>query len=184
MGWTYSHAIYWNGDKVDIKKECENMLNWDGHLKVEKLQGYGSTIYAAIRDLKTDEIFGAVVTTHCINDPFEPWNFGYNAYHESVGPCSYDCPDSILNLLTPTEDESANKWRNRCRLRNQNKKLLKKAKPGSRIVVFWENVLGGKYSNQEYKLQQYGKRKLWCNINNNTYVTSPTILDVGFVFVE
>ncbi len=32
-----------------------------------------------------------------------------------MGPCEADCPQSILDLLTPTDRPYAVKWRARCR---------------------------------------------------------------------
>ena len=34
---------------------------------------------------------------------------------ESMGPCERDCPVSILNLLSPRDDEWALEWRTACR---------------------------------------------------------------------
>jgi len=33
---------------------------------------------------------------------------------ETMGPYQYDCPERILKLLTPTDNEYALKWRERC----------------------------------------------------------------------
>lgn len=40
---------------------------------------------------------------------------GYKLMDESMGPYANDCPVEILDLLTPTKSEYANKWRARCR---------------------------------------------------------------------
>lgn len=42
-------------------------------------------------------------------------NFGYKDMDETVGPCIDNCPEHILDLLTPTDQEWANEWRQRCR---------------------------------------------------------------------
>jgi hypothetical protein len=36
---------------------------------------------------------------------------------ETMGPCDHDCPAAILDLLTPTDSEWANAWRQKCRAR-------------------------------------------------------------------
>lgn len=38
-----------------------------------------------------------------------------------MGPCYYDCPVSILNLLSETDSEYANSWRNKCKENNKRK---------------------------------------------------------------
>jgi hypothetical protein len=34
-----------------------------------------------------------------------------------MGPCDHDCPAAILDLLTPTDSDWANAWRQKCRAR-------------------------------------------------------------------
>jgi hypothetical protein len=73
---------------------------------------YGTVIYAAVEAQGSEEVFGVVVIaerrngilfTKCISEVELP---------DQVG-----CPARILNLLTPTSNESAAKWRSRCRAR-------------------------------------------------------------------
>ena len=47
-------------------------------------------------------------------DP-EGYIFGYKEQCESMGPNESECPKTILDLLTPTEDVTAIEWRRRCR---------------------------------------------------------------------
>jgi hypothetical protein len=70
----------------------------------------GGVVYAAVRHHTDDKVFAlvllverrdGVVFTKAMTDP--------------EGLCYYDCPASILDLLTPTDDEYANRWRQRCR---------------------------------------------------------------------
>jgi hypothetical protein len=41
--------------------------------------------------------------------------FGYKDMSEDMGPCEAECPQPILDLLTPTSSEYASAWRARCR---------------------------------------------------------------------
>jgi hypothetical protein len=61
----------------------------------------------------------------------EGYIFGYKDMDESMGPCDHDCPAAILDLLTPTDSEWANAWRQKCRAR------LAKARPraGQTLVL-------------------------------------------------
>lgn len=50
------------------------------------------------------------------------FNFGVKTMEESMGPCEDHCPASILSLLSPTDSEYANNWRERCRKNIEAKK--------------------------------------------------------------
>ena len=134
MGWTSYHAGHYKNGKVDRKAECDAYflegLN-RGHYEVPKSAMVGSTYYAAIKPLKKingsdengnyiyidipveEQQISAVVflTSTDMKDYF---NFSYKDMCESMGPHRYDCPKSILDLLTPTDNECANEWRKAC----------------------------------------------------------------------
>jgi hypothetical protein len=161
MGWTSHHASHYkivNGRRtVDRKAECDAYfmegLN-RGHYNVVKSSMIGSTYYAAVQTLKRgirqgehDYIYedipeneretGAVVFLTSV-DMKDHFNFSYKDMCESMGPYSYDCPKGILDLLTPTENEYANKWRELCRERLAEKKdpnALKNLPVGTQIKV-------------------------------------------------
>ena len=48
--------------------------------------------------------------------------FAYKDMEESMGPCEASCPERILKLLSPTTNEHALDWRQRCRERLQRRK--------------------------------------------------------------
>lgn len=61
---------------------------------------------------------------------------------EGMGPCEADCPEAILDLLTPTDRPYAVKWRARCRENAAARQALA-AKPTPRpgqTIVFDEPV--------------------------------------------
>lgn len=129
MGWTSYHATHYKNGKVDRKAECDAYfmegLN-AGYYDVLKSSMVGSVYYAAVKPLKRynkaneivdipkeeQYVFAAVFLTS--TDMKDYWNFSYKNMDESYGPCSYDCPKGILDLLTPTESEYANAWRKQC----------------------------------------------------------------------
>lgn len=141
MGWTSYHVIpvYKNGKYVvDRKAECDATLNWiDNDQKTGKLlrRGevlksamVGSTHYAAVRITKyaTNEtpessiVYAAVTLTSVNNKDY--YNFGYKPMSEDMGPHRYECPKSILDLLSPTDNEYALDWRENCRRNIEEKK--------------------------------------------------------------
>ena len=84
----------------------------------------GATYYAAVKAtvLNTGDVetFAAVALTHTNNRDY--FNFGVKTMEESMGPCEDHCPASILSLLSPTDSEYANNWRERCRKNIEAKK--------------------------------------------------------------
>lgn len=84
----------------------------------------GGTYYAAVKvtilSTGETETFAAVVLTHTNSRDY--FNFGVKTMGESSGPCEDHCPASILSLLSPTDSEYANNWRERCRKNIEAKK--------------------------------------------------------------
>lgn len=146
MGWTSYHATHYKKGKIDRKAECDAYfmegLN-QGYYDVLKSSMVGSVYYAAVKPLKkyggkgeNDEriivdipideqrVIGVVFLTS--TDSKDYFNFSYKEMSEASGPCYYDCPKGILDLLTPTDSEWANNWRTKCR-----EELEKKKNPNS-----------------------------------------------------
>ena len=148
MGWTWKQAdtvgIYKNGrcsSKINVKQEVINELNFTNKdtgatYSVIKAAKVGRTVYAAVKFEKPNTkpyVFAAVFDTR--TDLKNSLNFGFKDMDETCGPYLVDCPLYILDLLSPTEDEYAIKWRNACRERaklnaaqNKLKRSLDKAK--------------------------------------------------------
>lgn len=132
MGWTsyHTYSTYKNGKQyIDRKAECDDLFNTvmsdsetgrEIDYEVLKSAMVGRTYYAAVQrtmcatetEPERSEVFAAVVVTSI--DRRYYYNFMYNAMDETVGPCECKCPKSILDLLTPTDNECAKEWRRRC----------------------------------------------------------------------
>ena len=129
MGWDYTHANYYTDrGEIDRKREIESDL--DPSYTVIKSQMVGSTYYGAIKGPK-GEVFALVVLTSVNNGDY--FNFGQKWMEETMGACYYDCPTSILKLLTPTENEFSNNWRKKCWQKQESKKSLKSLPYGGKI---------------------------------------------------
>lgn len=121
MGWDYTHAThYTRTGAIDKKAEIDEFYTWQNDTRkaeVVRSAMVGSTYYAAIKitELSTGEAetAAAVALTHTNNRDY--FNFGVKTMGESSGPCEDHCPASILSLLSPTDSEYANNWRERCR---------------------------------------------------------------------
>lgn len=133
MGWTsYQCWNYNDHGKIDRKGECDRYFElWDGH-EVVKSTMVGTVYYAAVKTVDTDEVWAAVFLTHVDGD-----EFAYKDMDETVVPCYYDCPNSILKLLTPTDNKWANQWREKCRKNNAHKnspKAFSRLIEGQRVL--------------------------------------------------
>ena len=134
MGWIHcfssSYSVWKNGKETmppaSRQKEIDKTLTWeskdkDGNIlsthKVLKSSMVGSVYYAAVtteKPGKETEVWAAVFLT-CGRTKHDGTIWGYKDMDETVGPCESKCPASILALLTPTDSQWANEWRERCR---------------------------------------------------------------------
>ena len=75
--------------------------------------------YAAIEHIRHEKneriVFAAVCLVRYNPRDREGYIFGYKDMDETVGPNESNCPETILDLLTPTEYPYAQAWRTRCR---------------------------------------------------------------------
>ena len=132
MGWfCYDATHYDRHGKVDRKAEMDRLYNWEDEtktVKVLKSALYGATYYAAVEVTEKETGKRYVTAAVDLTSSGDGWyNFGYKAMGETMGPYQYDCPKGILDLLTPTENEYALQWRERCRANLKRKSALKKA---------------------------------------------------------
>lgn len=130
MGWTSYHATHYTKQgNVDRKRECDAYwlegLN-AGHFAVIKSAMIGATYYAAIQALTRRtghnderepipdaerETFAVIFRTSV--DQKDYYNFAYKDMDESMFP-EANCPISILECLSETDNETAKDWRRAC----------------------------------------------------------------------
>lgn len=60
--------------------------------------------------------------------------FGFKDMDEGMGPCEAECPQAILDLLTPTNREYALAWRERCRANAAKRRGKPKLRDGQTII--------------------------------------------------
>lgn len=139
MGWTsYSPTHFDSHGNVNRKAECDAYFLEGpnrGYYNLVASRMVGSIYYAAIQPLyraardeqnrvrkdnaghimrelipEGEKSISAVVFRTHVKDGF----FYYKDMSETMGPCYYDCPESILKKLSPIESEYANAWREQC----------------------------------------------------------------------
>ena len=109
MGWTFTYIGYYEKDKKALMIKA---LEQSGYMKVIKASMRGNVFYAACETLrKPGHYWGIVCLTSLKNG-----EFGYKDIEEDMGPCYYDCPASILDMLSPTDNNYALEWRKQCRI--------------------------------------------------------------------
>ena len=194
MGWTSYHATHYKNGKVNRKAECDAYftegLN-EGFYRLEKSTMIGSVYYAAVTGLKRynegkkedvpkDEqhTFGVVFLTSV--DSKDYYNFSYKDMDETCGPFCYDCPESILKLLSPTTSEFAQKWRNGCRKHRKLRKALNDLPVGS--VIEFERVDGTKRYVKHAPAFQF-KKPFWYNPEGHSYIPNKNIPD-GYCVIK
>lgn len=163
MGWTeYVASCYKNG-RVDRKAECDKLFDSDNY-KVLKSTLKGSVWYGAIQ-YKNDKVFGMVILTSVR----KRYLFAYKDMDETMGPYNYDCPKSILDLLSPTDNEWANEWRQKCLNKMVETHSLAKLPVGS-IIEFtlpFDTTYNSKGQVIKLEKVKYGSRQAywsqgWC----------------------
>ena len=130
MGWDYTHAThYTRTGAIDRKAEIDELYTWQNDTRkaeVVRSAMVGGTYYAAVKVtiLSTGEAETFAETLVGDDDTNKPGLFqlGVKTMGESSGPCEDHCPASILSLLSPTDSEYANNWRERCRKNIEAKK--------------------------------------------------------------
>jgi len=130
MGWdsTYLHMNESVEDAMLKEYEGYKRHNWDV-LAWNKAKDGGYTIYyAAIKDNDTDEVFALITLTQRRGAELFRKELG-----ENDGPMYFGANAKVLDLLTPTDKEFANAWRDNCRNAALTKTTTRKVTNGDLI---------------------------------------------------
>jgi hypothetical protein len=96
MGWLYYYREPGQSDLDHFREKFQTSAN-PRYLLID-----GATknfvFYGAVADTETGEVEGFVAMLNRCRGEF---NFGYKDMTERSGPCDAECPDRILDLLTP-----------------------------------------------------------------------------------
>jgi hypothetical protein len=102
-----------------------------------KTRVYYAAVERTVQSSRDREVFAVVcLVNYNLRDP-EGYIFGYKDMTEFMGPYECSCPKSILDLLTPTDNENANGWRKRCRERLEEQRMRVRKpmpRPGQTIL--------------------------------------------------
>lgn len=183
MGWTsYRPTKYKtvNGRfTIDKYAEAREVVNSFGdRFELIKDAMRGNVYYAAIKNKETNLTFAIVMLTR-LDDGW----FAYKEMDECEHPYYYDCPKSILNLLSPTNHEGAKAWRQACidkASAKKNKQTMSSLPVGTVVKI----KIGGKDTLVKKMLPAYQfKRNWWLIIGQNRYLSKPYRFDNAFEIV-
>lgn len=136
MGWTFTYK----NPNMSVREFFEQQFNINNPAKniYGKIIGFSATwttAYIAYEFVQNGErkVFAFVCLLRHVPKAKDGYNFGYKDMDESMGPCEYKCPKTILKMLTPTEHEYAKEWRKRCWDRIEKRAKMPKVKKGDWI---------------------------------------------------
>ena len=177
MGWDGNHIRYFGS----IKQNLNEMFNWRDTGRRISLVDYAvlnrNVAYCAI---KVEYLDGDCVTSWSIKASVVLYRFTKNQYmkkamSEEAGPNESHCPERILNLLTPTTNEWALRWRERCRKNIANRQFKMKegleliSRDGSRVLTLGKKLNGRRTSfwcvDSTKPYGSYTVSKQWCTQN-------------------
>lgn len=129
MGWDYHHEVA----PYDRRAICRSNIG-NGY-EVVKDAVVGTTYYAAVKSPHDGKVGAVIILTKIDRNGY--CNFGMKFMDEEMGPYRNDCPRSVLDALSPTDNKYALEWRQACRdkLSEKNDTTLKDAPIGAKLKV-------------------------------------------------
>ncbi|MGB5083320.1 MAG: hypothetical protein WBO09_01670 [Methylocystis silviterrae] len=122
MGWLYMRSLDGHSGPrqyldAQFTYERPNVTSKVIKSALIRMRVYYAAVEHIYKDIGQRDVWGLVCLVHYNPRDREGYIFGYKDMEESMGPCECECPSSILDLLTPTDNEYAQEWRARCRAR-------------------------------------------------------------------
>lgn len=176
MGWTFTHKDMFLTPSGFLINEFTSEK-----CKVLKCRIVGHEAYLACQ--VGEKVFALVVLWKEKKNDF--YGFGYKAMDETVHPYYYNCPKSILNILTPTEHEDSKNWREACLERIEHKKKINKLKEGVTIKFERSFTFTGYGSDDTFQVFDIRKNHYKAvNLNLHVKLTRRTVNETKFEIVE
>lgn len=141
MGWLHMHSLHGHAGPRQYLDAQFTFSGPHGSSRVLRSALVGMRVYyAAVERLRSGherEVSAVVCLVRYNPRDREGYIFGYKDMHEAMGPWEADCPEAILDLLTPTDQSYALAWRGRCRANIERRRMLAaklRPAPGQTIV--------------------------------------------------
>lgn len=108
--------------------------------------------------------------------------FGYKDMSETMGPYSYDCPASILDLLGPPANEYAANWRRACRQRLA-LTSRRKPKPGDTLVLAEALTFTDGQSERSFRVAQSGRKTVLRRMSDGVGVKISKLMSRAWTII-
>ncbi len=105
MGWTFPYDTPTRKSIVEDIMGSYNRPTEGWHILDQRSTCYGRHLWLAIQNPGGSKL----VCLFLLQKSDGLW--GYKAVDESMGPCYYDCPQSVIDAAGPTESKYAQEWR-------------------------------------------------------------------------
>ena len=136
----------------------------------------GNTYYSACKNKETNKVFALIALTSVSDGELY-----YKDMEENMHPYAYDCPQTILDLLTETDNELANEWRQLNRKRIEEKKASRKTGIASLGIGSIIKVVCDDEILTLQKMNWYGrKRPIWKIMGRPNFMRPAYIESLGF----
>lgn len=140
MGWLYMRdCAPWSGPKTYL----DDQFSYQAETKSSKVLAsriVGNKVYyAACEQINKasgeKEVFAIVCLIKYNPRAADGYAFGYKDMTEHWGCYEAECPELILDMLTPTTNPTALEWRNRCRSFHAKRRGRRKPSDGDMLVL-------------------------------------------------
>lgn len=176
MGWSFQAKD--ERKKFSYKSYIPTLF--DSKYTVIDSRKVGSVVYAAVK--RDEKVFAVVILLKVTK-----YEVGYKAMTEDMGPYYYDCPIAILNLLSESDCDSVNEWRNACKANVVRTKEFTSLKYGN-VVTTDKPVPYGKFGEFSTFRCIDKKKNHWMASNANSSLmvkfNKRVALDYGFKVVK
>lgn len=132
MGWDFQH-VEKGTSTIDVLRSD---LNGEHRIVAHAVKN-GAAYLAVCHKDDPDHVEACVVLIQRRSRDYH--NFGAKWMSEDMGPCKAECPDRILDLLSPATSEFAAEWREKCRTYNARRKAQPKVTPGT-VIEFAQPI--------------------------------------------
>ena len=166
MGYTSISMDQVGRSTEEIKEFLVREWEGSGHYKVIECSKVGNIVYQAVKSLENGEVFASVTITS-----FEQGEFFWKVITEDMGPVYYNCPQKILNNLSPTKNKYALSWRAKC----ENVAISKRAKfTDGDILLFEEEIsFPNGYKSDKFVLCKDGRIELFSKYTKGIKLKQP-----------
>lgn len=107
------------------------------------------------------------------------YNFGKKDMCDSMGPTIANCPARILDLLTETDSDCANEWRQRCRAR-----AAMRASVGDRIRTTYPLQFTNGAELDTFTIEKHGKRGRAYRGSDGGLYRIRNLKDIGYSVIN